>query len=134
MIQQLELLQTNSIKTSESNVRLANKEEDILHIEIKRSLARWNCLRLVLKGRSEDYHQLTAQALLCLFAEITQLRHNPGYDVYGNYLQKRAQQLGIKSHYLAHLAASMRLYTLSEGKELQRWFDALPQATQRPKI
>jgi hypothetical protein len=288
VLEQLAMFQASSIKTSESNVRLADKVEDSLHIEIKRSLSRWNCLRLLVKASPEAYQQFiahqpeddklsyesfkklaalltrkpsllqaveascfiaisdkakalakekkasfsfdsekflsdtivqcpeinpilsilntetkallpfvylpdthgrhmlyteggnnmfatlreklrtgsitqdqyqawlgrwiiniagfrghedpqgsiyltekTAQTLLTLSQELEVLQHNPQYDILRGYLNKRAEQLGLSSLYLAHLGSSMRLYTAAEGKELQAWFDRLPTNAQK---
>jgi hypothetical protein len=72
----------------------------------------------------------TARTVLGLHDELCQLQHNTKHDILGGYLQKRAKELGVDSHYLAHLAASMRLYTVDEGKALQAWFDGLSKAEQ----
>lgn len=288
LLKQLALFQGNSIKTSESNVRLTDKKDDSLHIEIKRSLSRRNCLHLLIDGSEEAYKQFistqnksealaystfkyfseylasqsqsakevleascfiavsdqakilakqknaifsydsekfltdtikqcpdiypivglltkqaknllsfiylansharhmlyteggnnmfavlkeniisgsltkeqfdlwlsrwiiniagfrgheaplgsiyltekTAQAVIMLQEELSKLFDNPNYDALNGYLQKRAEQLGVKSLYLAHLGCSMRLYSANEGKVLQDWFNQLSQTTQ----
>jgi len=56
ILQQLALFQANSPSTPESNVRLADKKEDIVHLEVKRALARLNCLQLLLDGSPEAKH------------------------------------------------------------------------------
>ena len=287
VIEQLAMFQTSTIKTSESNVRMDGKEEDNLHIEIKRSLSRWNCLHLLLQGDQKAYqnfvahqpeaeklsydsfkklaallskepevtqalaascfiamsdkaktlakekkanfsldsekflsdtivqcpeinpitallsaktkellpflylpdthgrHMLyteggnnmfatmkeklatgkltqkqytawlgrwliniagfrghedpqgsiyltenTAKALFALNDELQLLRSNPQHDPLKGYLKTRAKWLGTSSLYLAHLGASMRLYTREDGKDLRAWFEGLPKARQ----
>lgn len=286
IVRQLAWLQTNSVSTTESSVRLADKPEEIINIEIKRCLARWNCLHLLFEGSKEAYekfivsqsedeklsfssfqklsgyfaglstaekeavgascflaisdkareaaakvnakisfdsekglsdimyqcpqilpifsllseeaqklipliympdtharHMLyteggnnmfavleekirsshfndqefklwkcrwldniagfrghedargskyltekTAQAFFDLNDELDKFRNNPNHDPLKGYLQKRAEKLGVRSLYAAHLGAQMRIYNANEGraKALREWHNALP--------
>jgi hypothetical protein len=57
---QLSHLQSSMIKTPESNVRLAEKSDAALHIEVKRALSRWHCYALLLDGRYASYEKFIA--------------------------------------------------------------------------
>lgn len=52
MIEQLSWLQSNSVVTSQANVQL---RQDLINIEIKRSLARYNALLLLMGGGTSAY-------------------------------------------------------------------------------
>jgi len=69
----------------------------------------------------------TATSLRMLIDELTKLWRNPQHDVLTAYLNWRAESLKVKSAYLAHIGALMRLHKVDEGKELQQWFDDLQQ-------
>lgn len=73
----------------------------------------------------------TANDIFALKASLDKLWETPDYDVLGDYLQKRADSLGINSLYLAHIGALTRLHTQEEGSELQAWFDNLPSDLQK---
>ena len=57
IIEQLRWFQESMITTSESNVRLSDKKESVLHVEIKRALARLHCYRLLRKGGKPAYQK-----------------------------------------------------------------------------
>jgi hypothetical protein len=67
-LQHLRSLQANFVVTSESSARLTSAPKEKLHVEVRRSLTRLNCLNLLVEGSERAYlafvaHQPHATAL-----------------------------------------------------------------------
>lgn len=69
--------------------------------------------------------QKVANTIFALKESLDKLWENADYDVFSDYLQKRADWLGLGGDnlYLAHIAALADLHTKEEGIELQNWFN-----------
>ena len=79
IIEQLRWFQESMITTSESNVRLSDKKESVLHVEIRRALARLHCYRLLRKGGKTGLSKI--------YFNISQMKKNLILKLFLHYLE-----------------------------------------------